>query len=128
MKKLVAAEVVHFDGKILITRRVTGENLAGMCEFPGCKLEHEETPQECITRELRNELGVESMAGEITSTKRSFPGGTIELIAIAVKLQSTQSTFQVHDLFEWMQSQELLRYKLAPADIQIVEEITLKYG
>jgi len=129
MKKPVAAAVVYLDGKILITRRAPGEKLAGMWEFPGGKLEHEETPQDCITRELREELGVESVAGEIlTSTTYTYPGGTIELIAIMVKLQSTQFTLQVHDLFEWVQPQELLQYCLAPADIPIAEEIIRKYG
>lgn len=129
MKKPVAAAVVYLDGKILITRRAPGEKLAGMWEFPGGKLEHEETPQDCITRELREELGVESVAGEIlTSTTYTYPGGTIELIAIMVKLQSTQFTLQVHDLFEWVQPQELLQYGLAPADIPIAEEIIRKYG
>jgi 8-oxo-dGTP diphosphatase len=129
MKKPVAAAVVHLNGKILITRRAPGEKLAGMWEFPGGKLEHGETAQECITRELREELGVESVAGEIlTSTRYTYPGGTIELIAIVVKLQSTQFTLQVHDLLEWVQPQELLRYELAPADIPIAEEIIRKYG
>jgi 8-oxo-dGTP diphosphatase len=129
MKKPVAAAVVHLNGKILITRRAPGEKLAGMWEFPGGKLEHDETAQECITRELREELGVESVAGEIfISTTYTYPGGTIELIAIVVKLQSTQFTLQVHDLFEWVQPQELLRYELAPADIPIAQEIIRKYG
>jgi 8-oxo-dGTP diphosphatase len=129
MKKPVAAAVVHLNGKILITRRAPGEKLAGMWEFPGGKLEHEETAQECITRELREELGVESVAGEILiSTTYTYPGGTIELFAIVVKLQSTQFTLQVHDLFEWVQPKELLRYELAPADIPIAEEIIRKYG
>ena len=129
MKKPVAAAVVHLDGKVLITRRAPGEKLAGLWEFPGGKLEHEETPQECITRELREELGVESVAGEIlNSTTHTYPGGTIELIAIMVTLQSTQLTLQVHDLFEWVRPQELLQYDLAPADIPIAEEIIRKYG
>lgn len=129
MKKRVAAAIVHLDGKILITRRAPGVKLAGMWEFPGGKLEHEETAQECIIRELREELGVDSIAGEIlTSTTYTYPNGTIELIAIVVKLQSTQFTLQVHDLFEWVQPEDLLRYELAPADIPIAEEIIRKYG
>lgn len=129
MKKSVAAAVVYLDGKILITRRAPGEQLAGLWEFPGGKLEPEETPQDCITRELREELDVESVAGEIlTSTTYTYPGGKIELIAIMVKLQSAQLTLQVHDLFEWVQPQELLQYGLAPADIPIAEEIIRKYG
>ncbi|MDQ0124245.1 8-oxo-dGTP diphosphatase [Pseudomonas lini] len=129
MKSPVAAAVVHLDGKVLITRRAPGEKLAGMWEFPGGKLEHLETPEDCITRELREELGVESNAGEIlTTTVYTYPGGTIELIAIMVSLQSTQFTLQVHDQFEWVVPQDLLRYDLAPADIPIAEEIVRKYG
>ncbi|WP_459702644.1 NUDIX domain-containing protein [Stutzerimonas marianensis] len=44
----VAAAVVYRDGNILITRLAPGEKLAGMWEFPGGKLESEETPQSCI--------------------------------------------------------------------------------
>lgn len=129
MKKPVAAAVVYLDGKILITRRAPGQNLEGLWEFPGGKLEHEESAQECITRELREELGVESVAGEILSTTiYAYPCGEIELIAISVELQSTQFTLQVHDRFEWVLPQELLRYNLAPADIPIAQEIIRKYG
>lgn len=129
MKKPVAAAVVHLDGKILITRRAPGQKLEGLWEFPGGKLEHEESALECITRELREELGVESVAGEIlTTTTYTYPGGEIELIAISVQLQSTQFTLQVHDRFEWVLPQELLQYNLAPADIPIAQEIIRKYG
>lgn len=129
MKKLVAAAVVHLDGKTLITRRAPGQNLEGLWEFPGGKVEHEESAQQCITRELREELGVESVAGEmLTTTTYAYPGGEIELIAISVELQSTQFTLQVHDRFEWVLPQELLRYNLAPADIPIAQEIIRKYG
>lgn len=61
----VAAAIIYRDGNILITRRAPGEKLAGMWEFPGGKFEPGETPQSCIIRELREELGVESDAGEI---------------------------------------------------------------
>ena len=129
MKRSVAAAVVYLDGKTLITRRAPGEKLAGMWEFPGGKIEHEETPQECIIRELREELGVDSFAGEILTTSNyTYPGGAIELIAVTVQLQSLQLILEVHDLFEWVLPRELLGYNLAPADIPIAEEIIRKYG
>ncbi|OLF53414.1 (deoxy)nucleoside triphosphate pyrophosphohydrolase [Pseudomonas chlororaphis] len=129
MKEPVAAAVVHLNGKILIARRAPHQKLAGMWEFPGGKLERGETPQDCITRELREELGVESVAGEIlTSTTYTYPGGMIELIAVRVDLQSTQFVLQVHDLIEWVRPHELLRYDLAPADVPIAEEIIRAHG
>ena len=129
MRRQVAAAVVYLSGKILITRRSPGEKLAGMWEFPGGKLEADETPQTCIVRELREELGIESDAGEILTTSLyTYPGGTIELIAVLVSLRSTALKLQVHDLAEWVLPNELLRYDLAPADIPIAEEIIRTYG
>lgn len=129
MKKPVAAAVVYLEGRILITRRAPGQNLEGLWEFPGGKVEPEETIRECITRELDEELGVASVAGAILMTvTHTYPGGTIELIAILVELQSTTFTLRVHDLYEWVRPEDLLLYDLAPADIPIAEEIIRKYG
>tara|TARA_Y100000815_G_scaffold179957_1_gene163957 strand:+ start:1000 stop:1389 length:390 start_codon:yes stop_codon:yes gene_type:complete len=129
MASQVAAAVIHQEGMVLITRRAPGEKLAGMWEFPGGKLEPGETPQTCIVRELREELGVESDAGEILTTSAfTYPGGTIELTAVTVALQSVVLTLQVHDRAEWVKPQDLLGYDLAPADIPIAEEIIRKYG
>lgn len=129
MAKQVAAAVFYRNGNILITRRAPGEKLAGMREFPGGKLEAEETPQSCIVRELREELGVDSDAGEILTTSVfTYPGGTIELIAATVSLRSAVLTLHVHDRAEWVTPPDLLGYELAPADIPIAEEIIRKYG
>jgi 8-oxo-dGTP diphosphatase len=129
MKKPVAAAVVYLDGRVLITRRAPGQSLEGLWEFPGGKVEPGETLQECIVRELDEELGVTSVAGEILMTVTyTYPGGTIELIAVLVELQSTQFTLQVHDLYEWVRPDDLLLYDLAPADIPIAEEIIREYG
>lgn len=127
--KRVAAAVVYRDGNILITRRAPGEKLAGMWEFPGGKLESGESPQSCIVRELREELGVDSDAGEILTTSVfTYPGGTIELIAVTVSLRSAVLTLHVHDRAEWVTPLDLMSYELAPADIPIAEEIIRKYG
>lgn len=128
MKK-VAAAVVYLEGKVLVARRAPGEKLAGMWEFPGGKLEADETPQHCIVREIREELGVCSEAGEIlTESVFTYPGGTIQLIAVELTLNSTHFVLQVHDRVEWCTPRELLSYELAPADIPIAMEIIRKYG
>ena len=80
MVQSVAAAVVYLNDKILITRRVPGEKLAGMWEFPGGKLEADETPQTCIVRELREELGIVSVTGEILTTSvYTYAVGAVEL-------------------------------------------------
>lgn len=54
---IVTAGVVYKDDAVLIARRTAGA-LEGLWEFPGGKLERGESPEECLTRELREELGL----------------------------------------------------------------------
>ena len=54
----VVASIIHQDGKILATQRGYGE-YKGLWEFPGGKMEPEETEEQAIIREIREELNVE---------------------------------------------------------------------
>lgn len=123
MKK-VAAAIALDDGKVLVTRRAAGQKLAGFWEFPGGKLEPGENIQTCIVRELEEELGVTSTAGEIlTVSEYTYPGGAISLIAIKVFLHDRDFTLTVHDEYAWKAPEELLGLNLAPADIPIADYI-----
>ena len=55
---VVAAALVDADGRVLIARRPEGKALAGLWEFPGGKLGANETPEDALIRELREELGI----------------------------------------------------------------------
>ena len=57
---VVACALVDADGRVLLSQRPEGKALAGLWEFPGGKLEPGETPEECLVRELREELGIET--------------------------------------------------------------------
>ena len=57
--KEVTAAIILKDNRVLIAQRVPSENLAGRWEFPCGKIEHGETPQECLKREIREELDVD---------------------------------------------------------------------
>src|SRR5580704_18408953 len=56
---VAAAAMVDVDGRVLIAKRPHGKSLAGLWEFPGGKVEAGETPEECLIRELNEELGIE---------------------------------------------------------------------
>ncbi len=122
--KEVAAAIAMSEGKVLVTRRAAGQKLAGYWEFPGGKLEPGEDVQTCIERELQEELGVSSTAGEVlTISDYSYPGGAISLIAIKVSLHSSDFTLTVHDKYAWKAPGELLELNLSPADIPIAEKL-----
>jgi mutator protein MutT len=55
----VAAGLIFRDGDILIAKRPPGYHLAGLWEFPGGKQEPEETLEECLVREIKEELDIE---------------------------------------------------------------------
>ncbi|EAX47152.1 NUDIX hydrolase [Thermosinus carboxydivorans Nor1] len=57
MKEVTAAIIIN-DGKVLIAQRAENQKLAGKWEFPGGKIESGETPEECLIREINEELGI----------------------------------------------------------------------
>ncbi|MAM39663.1 MAG: 8-oxo-dGTP diphosphatase MutT [Erythrobacter sp.] len=127
--KQVAAAIAISEGKVLVTRRAAGQKLAGFWEFPGGKLEPGEDVQTCIVRELQEELGVTSTAGDVlTISEYTYPGGAISLIAIEVSLHTSAFTLTVHDDYAWKAPGELLALNLAPADIPIAKELIERYG
>lgn len=57
---VVAAALVDVDGRVLVQQRPADKSMAGLWEFPGGKIEPDETPEMALVRELREELGIET--------------------------------------------------------------------
>jgi 8-oxo-dGTP diphosphatase len=64
-----AGLIFRDDGALLIARRPPGGFMPGWWEFPGGKIEEGETPEACLAREIREELGVEVKVGRILHAK-----------------------------------------------------------
>ena len=118
----VTAAILEKDGKILIAKREKGDELfAGLWEFPGGKIEEGETPEECMARELKEELDIEVEVGElITSNKHKYPHGIFELLAYRVKHISGKIILNDHDEIKWVTADEMSNFEFPPADIPII--------
>ena len=109
---------------VLLARRQKGTHLEGYWEFPGGKVEGEETPQECLKREISEELGVDSEAGdEICRSIYEYEHGAFEIIAIKTSLKSFHFKLSSHDKADFIEKSRLLEFNLLPADIPIAEKI-----
>lgn len=57
---VVAAALIDADGRVLVQQRPADKSMAGLWEFPGGKIEPDETPEMALVRELQEELGIET--------------------------------------------------------------------
>ena len=127
--KEVSAAIIIEDGKVLLARRAKGEKLAGYWEFPGGKREEGETIDECLVREIREELSLDiEVVGEFDTSDYKYPGGRIRLIGLLAEIQNGVISKTVHDLVEWRDISSVLDYQLAPADIPLAERLRNDYG
>ena len=125
--KLVTAAVIRDGENILVVRRAPGEKLAGFWEFPGGKVEQSETLQECLERELFEELNIATKVSDIVAvSKYNYENGSIKLIALEAEILNGELTLSVHDKLQWLPPSEILGLKLAPADIPIAQALLEK--
>ena len=121
----VTAAIIVRDGKFLIAQRKLNDDIfGGLWEFPGGKVEDGETPEECMSRELKEELDIEVEVGElIISNKHKYPQGIFELLAYKVKHISGEIILNVHDEIKWVTYDEMSNFEFPPADIPIIEKL-----
>lgn len=109
---------------MFIARRKPGKSLAGFWEFPGGKLEEGEEPEPALVRELEEELGMEvKISGFFGSKMHHYESFSIELIAYACVFVAASHRLTDHDETAYVKPTELVNYKMAQADVFIVDAI-----
>lgn len=122
---MVAAAVIERDGRVLIAKRKKGWRFAGKWEFPGGKIEPNETPEECLRRELREELGIETEIGDFfCSSTHAYPHATVQLLVYQAFHVSGEYTLHDHQEIRWVLPDELTQYDFPEADEPVIEKLT----
>lgn len=122
---LVVAALIKKDNDVLIARRSTGdENVLGKWEFPGGKVEPNETEEHAIEREIKEEFELDIKANKyITNNVCEYPTKTVDLRLYECEYISGEFKLHDHSEYKWVNINELLNYDLAPADIPLAKYI-----
>ena len=121
----VAAGLIMCCGKILIGQRKHGKDLEYKWEFPGGKLEKGETLQECLHRELIEEMQLNIAVGQhFMDSEYTYDFGTIVLHAFWATCTSQNIPAVLeHEQYQWVNLNELANYDFAPADQPLIKAL-----
>jgi len=120
----VAAGLVFRRRRLLITQRHPEAHLGGLWEFPGGKREPHETFEECLARELREELGIEARVGELVeSITHAYPERTVHLRFYRCRWERHEPQLLGCSALEWVQAADLERYEFPAADARLLQEL-----
>jgi mutator protein MutT len=125
----VAAALVFREGKLLITQRYAKAHLGGLWEFPGGKREAEETFEQCLLRELREELGIEVAVGELVeSLTHEYPEKTVHLRFYRCRWTQHEPQPLGCPAFKWVTAAELGDYAFPAADARLLDKLKRNTG
>lgn len=120
-KLVVTAALIEREGRVLLTKRLEGDELEGHWEFPGGALEEGEDLAECLARELREELGVEVEVGEeIAVVEHDYGEFEIELHLLSARIVRGNPRPLGCAGIHWFRWDEIPQESLAPADRKLL--------
>jgi 8-oxo-dGTP diphosphatase len=125
MKTLLVSAValIDVDGRILLAQRPPGKSLAGLWEFPGGKVEPDETPEAALIRELHEELGIDTHAAclaPLTFASHSYPDFHLLMPLFACRRWQGTPHPREGQTLAWVRATALRDYPMPPADLPLI--------
>jgi len=122
----VAAGLVFREGKLLIARRSAGGHLGGLWEFPGGKRETGETFEQCLHRELREELGIEvRIVSLVEDILHHYPDRAVRLQFFHCRWLRHEPRPVLCDSLAWITPAQLGDYAFPAADARLLDKLRL---
>jgi mutator protein MutT len=120
----VAAALVFRDGLLLITQRYPESHLGGLWEFPGGKREPGESFEQCLHRELKEELGIEvEVHEEIESITHEYPEKIVHLKFFRCTWRKNEPQRLGCPDFRWIKQEELTQFSFPAADARLLQKL-----
>ncbi|HZU83359.1 MAG TPA: (deoxy)nucleoside triphosphate pyrophosphohydrolase [Polyangiaceae bacterium] len=125
---LAAAGVIVERGRVLLTRRKAGTHLAGAWEFPGGKVHDGEDPREALRRELREELGIDAVVGDVVDVAfHRYEEARKSVLLLFFEAARTPGSAEPAALdvaaFEWAAPDALDPARFPPADVSVLRKV-----
>ena len=118
----VACAIIELGKKVLCTQRSASMSLPLKWEFPGGKIDEGESPEECLKRELIEELGIEVAIGRaLPPITHHYPSFSVTLYPFICEIISGEITLHEHSAMVWLPREELHNLEWAEADWPVIK-------
>ncbi|WP_273784625.1 8-oxo-dGTP diphosphatase MutT [Brucella intermedia] len=120
---VAACALVDSDGRVLLTQRPEGKQLAGLWEFPGGKVEPGETPEETLIRELQEEIGITTKVACVAPL--TFASHTYDDFHLLMPLYVCRRYEGIArglegQALKWVRPKDMRDYPMPPADEPLI--------
>lgn len=120
---VAACALIDGDRRVLLAQRPAGKPMAGLWEFPGGKVEPNETPEEAVIRELAEELAITTKAeclAPLTFASHAYPDFHLLMpLFVCRRFQGTPRPTEGQAL-KWVRPRDLRDYPMPPADAPLI--------
>ena len=123
---VAACALIDADGRVLLAQRPAGRAMAGLWEFPGGKVEAGERPEQTLTRELGEELGItvtEACLAPLTFASHAYPDFHLLMPLYVCRRWEGIVTPREGQRLAWVKPQRLRDYPMPPADEPLVSHL-----
>ena len=118
-----AVALIDQDGRVLLAQRPKGKPMAGLWEFPGGKVETDETPEAALIRELQEELGIntwKSCLAPLTFASHAYDGFHLLMPLFACRKWEGVPLPRENQTLKWVRKQDLRAYEMPAADVPLI--------
>ncbi len=120
---VAAVALIDVDGRILLSQRPEGKPMSGLWEFPGGKIDKNETPELGLIRELKEELGIDiskSCLAPLTFASHAYDDFHLLMPLYLCRVWKGTPVAKESQILKWVKLHDFDKYQMPPADVPIV--------